>query len=264
MDKLYGLCHLPLIPLRLSAAHQSEMISQLIFGEIYSIIQSEENWLKIKLENDGYEGWIDKNQYLEITTLVIQDIIKQKIYYTSSAITEAFYPAKEENIYLPFGAALFNFESGVFSFNTSIFEIKNGTSVLPDKKKFNDNIENLARLFLNVPYLWGGKTHLGIDCSGFMQQIFKIAGIQLPRDAWQQALEGKVVDFLETAQLGDLAFFDNAEGKITHVGMLLNKNQIIHASAKVKINTIDNYGILTERLDNYSHKLRIIKRIVFD
>lgn len=264
MDKLYGLCHLPLIPLRLSAAHQSEMISQLIFGEIYTIIWSEENWLKIKLENDGYEGWIDKNQYFEISASQAQNLSKQKVYYISSAIAEAFYLAKAENIYLPFGAALYNFKSVFFSLDNFFYEIKNGIAVLPDVKKFTDNIENLARLFLNVPYLWGGKTHFGIDCSGFMQQIFKVAGIQLPRDAWQQALEGKVVDFLETAKLGDLAFFDNAEGKITHVGMLLNNGQIIHASAKVKINTIDNYGILTENLDNYSHKLRIIKRIVCD
>lgn len=262
MDKRYGICHLPLIPLRASATHRAEMVSQVIFGQIYTITQTEENWLNIKLINDGYEGWIDKNQYQEMDALLAEKLSTQKIYYTANAITQAFNPAKKENIYIPFGAALHHLAHNVFNIGDDLYEIKNANVVLPEVKNFTKMVENTAQLFINAPYLWGGKTHLGIDCSGFTQQVFKLCGIQLPRDAWQQAQEGVLVDFLETVQLGDLAFFDNAEGKIIHVGMLLNKHQIIHASGKVKIDRIDNYGIFSEQLNAYSHTLRIIKRMV--
>ncbi len=119
-----------------------------------------------------------------------------------------------------------------------------------------------AKSFLNTPYLWGGRTHYGIDCSGFTQAVFKLQGIHLRRDAWMQAEQGETVDFLAEAKMGDLAFFDNAEGKITHVGIMLNNEQIIHASGRVKIDSMDSQGIYSEELKRTTHKLRIIKRII--
>jgi cell wall-associated NlpC family hydrolase len=124
------------------------------------------------------------------------------------------------------------------------------------------NINYITRQFLNVPYLWGGKTPFGIDCSGFSQIVVRCIGINLHRDAYQQAEQGKVVSFLEEVQTGDLAFFDNEEGRITHVGIMLNSHSIIHASGKVRLDNIDSYGILDAENRNYSHKLRIIKRLL--
>ncbi|TAF45213.1 MAG: NlpC/P60 family protein [Sphingobacteriales bacterium] len=260
MDNNYGICHLPLIPIRANASHPSEMISQLIFGQMYTITKWEEKWLKIKVIDDAYEGWIDKNQYQEIDNLLAQKTCTQNHYYTQNIFSEVTNIANTQNMYLPFGAALHNLQNLTFTLGNNNYELINGNAVLPNAKNFMQTVEKTAMLFINAPYLWGGKTHFGIDCSGFSQQVFKLCGIQLPRDAWQQALQGNVVDFLETAKLGDLAFFDNNEGKITHVGILLNKHKIIHASAKVKINSIDNYGILADNNNGYTHKLRIIKR----
>ena len=122
------------------------------------------------------------------------------------------------------------------------------------------SIEDVARSFLHAPYQWGGRTHAGIDCSGFSQAVMRQFGVSLPRDAWQQATEGTTVDFLPAAQTGDLAFFDNDQGRITHVGIMLGNGQIIHASGCVKIDQIDNQGIFSSQLQKHSHKLRIIKR----
>jgi gamma-D-glutamyl-L-lysine dipeptidyl-peptidase len=122
------------------------------------------------------------------------------------------------------------------------------------------NIRSVALQYLDTPYSWGGKSKCGIDCSGFCQQVFKQFGIKLPRDAYQQAEHGEVVGFLLEAQTGDLAFFDNEEGKITHVGLMLSPDEIIHASGKVRIDKIDNQGIIHSETGARTHKLRIIKR----
>ena len=111
-------------------------------------------------------------------------------------------------------------------------------------------------------YLWGGRNALGIDCSGFTQMMYRIFGIQLPRDASEQVKIGETVDFLTEAQTGDLAFFENKDHKIIHVGMLMDNESIMHASGRVKINRIDATGIVSEEDGQHTHQLRIIKRII--
>lgn len=135
-----------------------------------------------------------------------------------------------------------------------------GTVVIPGKNKFDDEVIKTAGSYLNTPYLWGGRSPYGIDCSGFTQMVFKQFGIRLKRDAWQQAGQGEVVDFLQSAKAGDLAFFDNDEGKISHIGIMVDNSQVMHASGKVRTDIIDNQGIYNEEMKRYTHKLRIIKR----
>lgn len=254
------ICHLPLVPIRATASHKAEMITQLLFGELYSILESENNWLQIKIVDDGYLGWIDKNQHQntgEIEANKLQNSLP-------NIACQAFIKVQNTNntveFYLPFGARLHFLDKNDIGFNGILYPLKINEFILPNPTNFEQNVEKFASQFLNVPYLWGGKTHFGIDCSGFTQQVFIALGIKLQRDAWQQAQQGIVVDFLETAKLGDLAFFDNEEGRITHVGILLNNGQIIHASGRVKIDKIDNYGIFSEDKNIYTHKLRILKR----
>ncbi|MGE3825539.1 MAG: C40 family peptidase, partial [Bacteroidia bacterium] len=123
-------------------------------------------------------------------------------------------------------------------------------------------VSEYATVFLNAPYLWGGRSVFGIDCSGFTQVVFKMAGIQLKRDAYQQAEQGITLSFVEEAQTGDLAFFDNEEGKIVHTGIVLSQGKIIHASGKVRIDKLDHQGIYNHDTKKYSHKLRLIKRVL--
>jgi hypothetical protein len=119
-----------------------------------------------------------------------------------------------------------------------------------------------AMTFLKSPYLWGGKTPFGIDCSGFTQQVFRMCGIHLQRDAYQQATQGAVIENLSEAQPGDLAFFDNEKNRITHVGIILETNKIIHASGEVRIDKLDTQGIWNKDRNTYTHKLRNIQRIM--
>jgi cell wall-associated NlpC family hydrolase len=147
-----------------------------------------------------------------------------------------------------------------FQIGKNTIEYK-GSYVPFEKLTTKENLLNIAEPYLNTAYLWGGKSIFGIDCSGFVQQVYKMLGIVLPRDAYQQATVGESVGFLEEVQLGDLAYFDNAERRITHVGIMLNSHQIIHASGKVRIDNIDNMGIVNSDTELRTHQLRMIKRI---
>ncbi|MEO5909568.1 MAG: C40 family peptidase [Pelobium sp.] len=262
MNNSIGICPLSVIPLRALPAHSSEMISQLLFGDFFEMIEKEGTWLKIRNKADAYEGWLDEKQVLLIDDLIFHQYAATPSFLTSEASTIVLKGNSKEPLYLPAGSNLPFYQDGKCKIGKEIYQVTSSNVFVPNKEDFEDHVQETAKIFLNAPYLWGGRTHSGIDCSGFSQMVFKMLGIQLPRDAWQQAELGKVVDFLTEAKAGDLAFFDNEEGRITHVGIMLNNSQIIHASGSVKIDRIDNQGIFALDQNKYSHKLRIIKRFV--
>jgi hypothetical protein len=250
----YGICNLAVIPLRAEASDRSEQVSQILFGETFEILEWTERWAKVITTNDNYEGWIGRLQLAMLGHIAYKTLKQDPAPITYRAVTQAWKKPDNSVLYLPVGSSLAFLKGTTCQINNEQFEIIGeigGT----------ESFDITAKSFLNTPYLWGGRTHYGIDCSGFTQAVFKLRGIDLKRDAWMQAEQGAVVDFLAEAKLGDLAFFDNAEGKITHVGIMLNNEQIIHASGRVKIDHIDGQGIYSEELKRYTHKLRIIKRI---
>ena len=258
----FGICLLAIVPLRANPLHASEMISQLLFGETFEIIEKQESWIKIKTMFDDYEAWVDQKQitYLDDASLKKRNLEKQ--FLTKNAATLILKGKQKEEMYLPSGALLPFLQGDEFLINNETYQVKPKDIFLPDVLDFHSQIAKIAKSFLNVPYLWGGKTHFGIDCSGFSQTVFKLLGVKLKRDAYQQAEQGQTVDFLVAAQAGDLAFFDNEEGRITHVGIMLSNSEIIHASGKVKIDRIDDQGIFANDQNKYTHKLRIVKRVV--
>jgi hypothetical protein len=174
---------------------------------------------------------------------------------TYRAVTQAWKTADNSVIYLPAGSSLTFLEGVTCNIGADRFEIVGEIGERED-------IATTAKSFLNAPYLWGGRTHFGIDCSGFTQVVFKLNNIHIQRDASQQVQEGILVENIENARLGDLAFFNNPEGRVTHVGIMLNNRQIIHASGKVKIDSIDNEGIYSEEQKRHTHKLHSIKRFM--
>ncbi len=261
MKNSLGICNLSVIPVKAEASHQSEMVSQLIFGDAYQVLDQDKNWFKIKINNDGYEGYINENQiaYVDDFQSSLSSIPN---FLTRAAYTLILKGNLKESMYLPAGCSLPFYENGKCKIGHEIYQITSDNIFIPNQEDFEADLQETAKIFLNTPYLWGGKTPGGIDCSGFSQIVFKMLGISILRDASQQAEQGKVVDFLTEAKTGDLAFFDNHEGKITHVGIMLNNSQIIHSSGKVKIDRIDNHGIFSIENGKYTHNLRIIKRFI--
>ncbi|MHA4894802.1 C40 family peptidase [Pedobacter sp. PWIIR3] len=259
MDQLYGICRVAIAPLRSSPSDKAEIASQLLFGDYVEILEKSDRWWFVKGNYDNYEGWMDFKQL---------ELINEG-HFAPGAGCQYLVPGQALNVvtdtyggnyYLSPGSNLPSFKDGFCSIGNKVFEVKFTPAIHAFKSM--EALITTAHFFLNTPYLWGGRSFFGIDCSGFVQTVFKLNGIRLKRDAWQQAEEGTIVDFLQEVKAGDVAFFDNEEGRITHVGIMLNSSAIIHASGKVKIDPIDGQGIFSNELNRYTHKLRIIKRFV--
>lgn len=248
---LYGICNLSIVPLRCEAADTSELVSQVLYGDLFKIIEQRKNWSKIRLAFDSYEGWIDNKQYSQISEENYKLISKE----TPNLTTDLVEFIEDQN------KQLFPITIGSSLNGLSILNHKyDGNSIAKKEKK--SNIVKTAFIFLNAPYLWGGKTPFGIDCSGFTQMTYKLNGYKLLRDASQQATQGEALSFIEESEPGDLAFFDNNEGTITHVGIIMKDNYIIHAHGKVRIDRLDHSGIYNVDKNTHTHKLRVIKKII--
>lgn len=252
----YGIAVLSIIAMRKEPSHRSEQISQLLFGETYEILQKQGSWLLIRGTYDNYEGWIDENQHSQLNDKEFNSITANDggmaLELVNSAVSSSHSVPILAGSCLPFFDGM-NFKIGKEKY------IYNGQAVQSDGKS-PAFFERIALRYTNAPYLWGGRSPFGIDCSGFTQIVFKFIGIPLLRDAYQQAGQGSIVNFIEESLPGDLAFFANDEGKIVHVGIILKENRIIHASGKVRIDKIDHFGIYNAELKKYSHNLKIIKR----
>lgn len=251
---------LSVVPCRKEASNTSEMVTQLLFGEHYSVVEQTETWLKIIIAYDKYECWINIKQHTKISEAAFKLLELQNPVITTELIQTITNKTSGLSFPIPIGSTLPGFINKECKVETTVFDFK-GKTTLTSAKKTSEEIINTAKLFLNAPYLWGGKSIFGIDCSGFTQIVYKLNGYKLPRDAYQQAELGHPLSFVEEAQAGDLAFFDNEEGKIVHVGIILNNNEIIHASGQVRIDKFDHYGIFHSENKKYSHMLRVIKRI---
>ncbi|HEK21975.1 C40 family peptidase [Mucilaginibacter sp.] len=249
----YGICNLAVIPLRAEPSDRSEMVSQLLFGEAFEVLEWKDKWVNIVTANDSYKGWIDRLHCNSLGHIAYKSLQQKPAPLTYRAVTQAWRIADNSVAYLPVGSSLAFLEGTTCYISNQRFEIIGEIGE-------TDSLVNIAQSFLNAPYLWGGRTHFGVDCSGFTQAVYKLRGLQLKRDAWQQAEQGEEVDSVLKAKLGDLAFFDNAEGRITHVGIVLGPGRIIHASGKVKIDLLDEKGIYSVDMKRYTHKLKSIRR----
>ncbi len=254
----YGYCNLSLIAVRSSADHCAEIITQLLFGESFDIIDTSDNWAFINTHYENYQGWIHSLQYKSLDSVQFvdyQNSHKVLSVNSSSSLKEL---VSGKYIHLLLGSSFPIPNNAVFNIG-DVQYILNGDYFEPLTIK--TDIIKFASYYLNAPYLWGGRTQFGVDCSGFTQMIYKLVNVFLPRDASQQAEIGETFSFLSEAEAGDLVFFDNENEKITHVGILFDQNHVIHASGCVRIDKIDHHGIFNEESGKYTHKLRLIKSV---
>lgn len=256
----FGVCRLSLVCVRKDPADQAEQVSQLLFGDHYTVVEQTENrkWIRVRIHFDQYEGWIDARQHQSIAQEYFDHINHAEFKITTDITSTLLYNKSPQMVLMgsiiPISSSeLFKMEEQ-FAFNG---EAKN----TGQRREF-DFLRTIASKYLNSPYQWGGKSPFGIDCSGFTQMVFKICGYKLLRDASQQVNQGKVVDSLSASRQGDLAFFQNEEGRVSHTGILLAENKIIHASGKVRVDHINEEGIQNVETKIYTHRLSGIRRIL--
>ena len=253
-----AVCLLAVVPMRKEPSHRSEMVSQLLFGEYVSMGERREDFVLARCDYDGYEGWVQASQLV-----VVNEVLDTDIYigcWTSEVIINDLCQ------YIPMCSPVYVHESNVVQFDSwkVRYLLKSGClwSSTEHKQITKEELEKIYDRFIYTPYLWGGKSVFGIDCSGFVQQVLKMFGVKLLRDAYLQAEQGNKVEGLNSAALGDLAFFRNEKGRIIHVGILLENNRIVHASGRVRIDTIDEDGIVNSENGKRTHRLHSIRRLV--
>ena len=248
---LYGISNLSIVPLRFEPDDTSELVSQVLYGDYFKVLEKRKSWSKIRLAFDKYEGWIDNKQYIDISE-VDYSKFKNELPKLSTDLVEFVQDQDCHLLTIPLGSSL----NGLSLFN-HMFDGNICNEIQP-----KNHLLKTAYLYLNAPYLWGGKTPFGIDCSGLTQMVYKLNGYKLLRDASQQATQGEALSFIEESEPGDLAFFDNSEGKIIHVGIIMEDNYIIHAHGKVRIDRLDHSGIYNIERKVHTHKLRVIKKVI--
>lgn len=255
-----AVCENSYIPVRAGLSHKAEMVTQVLFGELFQIINKSDNWIKIRTLNDNYEGWIDNDQYHIETDKSADYDISELLPSHQEIILKT---ADNHFIKIPAGSKIPKaaIQNKVFYINSNKYEIASEFSEIKSETD-RETISEIALKMLNVPYLWGGRSSFGFDCSGFTQFLYSFVNINIPRDASAQFELGSPLNFVIEAKPGDLAFFENEEGFITHTGLVIDHGKIIHASGKIRIDILDHQGIFNKNIKKYTHKLKVIKSIL--
>ena len=248
----YGICHLSVVPVRLIPDDVGEMVSQLLYGEHFKILEERKSWSKIRMHFDSCEGWVLNTQIFPFELAEYEKIGTSEDVKSAADLISFVSSKKGELLPIVLGSSVHVTEILKHTFEGTF--LKN--------KQVKSNLIQTALLYLNAPFLWGGRTPFGLDCSGFTQITYKINGYRLKRTSLEQSAQGEALSFIEESEPGDLAFFDNKEGVIDHVGIVMENNYIIHCHGKVRIDRLDHTGIFNTDSSRYTHQLRVIKKII--
>ena len=247
----YGIAPISVAAIRSVPRHDAEMVSQVLYGEHFKVLEKRKFWSRVRLAFDGCEGWMDNSQLLPIAEEDYRGIEKSGSPCSSDLVAHTE-TKNGELIPILLGSNVP--PTPLLSHN---FE---GHTVQGRQTRLD--LIQASLLYLNAPYLYGGRTPFGIDGPGFVQMAYKVSGHCLFRNAKDQSAQGSVLSFIEESEPGDLAFFDDNEGTIDHVGIIMDNNYIIHAHGKVRIDRLDHTGIFNAGIGRYTHKLRVIKKVI--
>lgn len=256
-NKTYAWCPFAMLPVKKSPDHQAELVTQLLFGDCVEVFERSGVWSRIKNLSDNYPGYVVNMQLEPITQSEAEH------YEKHYALVNVFATHSERPLTLGsrIPTSLIKTVGDVVEIN-----LPHDKTIHVDKKEIifdnlpTNNVVDLAKKFLYTPYLWGGKTPFGLDCSGFTQLVFRMMGIVIARDAYQQAAQGTAVSGLMASKPGDLMFFHKPDGtRISHVGILIGNNQIIHSAGYVHIADVDSIGIRLKS-GTHSHLISSIRR----
>ena len=259
----YGIALHSVVPVRAEAREGAEQNTQMLFGELCAILEEQLRWVRIRLESDGQEGWADAKMICPMKSEEYKSH-KTALKTAATVAMPMAYAVSENNgqtIPLTAGTKLTNYQDGRFEVLGVGFRI-DPSMVITKSLDFNEqNLLQAVRFFLNIPYLWGGKNAMGMDCSGFTQIVMSLFGKNLPRNASEQVTCGRMISALSKAKAGDLVFFDHEDGKISHVGIVIDPERVIHCSGRVKVEKLDETGVFNAEAGSYSHHLVTIRRI---
>jgi len=225
----------PVADMREDKTMQSKVVSQALFSEKIAVGEHEGGWSCITTP-DGYSGWVRSEAYIAClrpyeTTCTVSRLAAHL--YRLNAIE--YGPAAT----LPYGSRLHVLDASDARWikiafpDTNEYYIQKGDVMLQQPRLAKGDLPAFSRIFLGLPYTWGGRSSFGYDCSGFVQMLYSHLGILLPRDARQQILDARFKTCgIDQAGPGDLLFFGKAEDRIMHVGMSLGGRQFIHATSR--------------------------------
>ena len=252
-----------IVPVRAEARESAEQTTQLLFGELVTVLERAERWQRVRLESDGQVGWVDAKM---ICPMKKEEYTAHRAALADAAVVSfpMTYAVSENNgqtIPLTAGTRLTHYADGRFEVLGVGFRIDVSMVSVQPKELTQENLLQTVRFFLNTPYLWGGKSAMGMDCSGFTQVVMSLFGKQLLRNASEQVKQGRKVSDRKKVQAGDLLFFDHHDGKISHVGIAIDAERVIHCSGRVKVEKWDEQGIYSAEQGTYTHCLAAIRRV---
>lgn len=250
------------VPVRREPQETAAQETQLLFAETCTILSELDRWIEIKNDADGQHGWVDAKMLTRLSSAEWK-LLRQAQCVARVKLPMAYALSMNNGQTLPLaaGTCLPNYHDGQFELLGVPFRIDPSMVAAEPMEMTEANLLETVRFFLNIPYLWGGKNAMGLDCSGFTQVVLSLFGHSLLRNASEQVQQGRAIHSLSSARMGDLAFFDHEDGKISHVGLLLDKERIVHCSGRVKVEKIDEQGIFSVEAGNtYTHHLVTIRR----
>ena len=240
---------------RLDAA----LTSQLLFGEPVLLLQNLGEYQRVRCPEDGFEGFVRTDQLLAVPEDVFVAQLSRPAFNLDLF---SMLRGPQQGVPITFGARLADFDGLRLQHGGQYFEYSGQAALTDDITASADTLLRLAYKWLYVPGMHGGRTPMGVDPVAFVQLVYRILNLRLPRRADAMVERGELVDFVVQAQVGDVAFFDNAKRKIEHVGLLLPDSKILHVGDRVRVDALDHYGIFNYDLGRYTHRLRVVKRVL--